>query len=146
MLLRDDRQMALNDVETRCLEAADHHASSARRTDDAALAELFSLLAQERLQQAAALAPHIRALGDLPKTPDPDKEDFGQLLEAILPLFSGDARDSMLDEADEAEAALEEALAAAQRCALAPDTHDLLGAMQASVELARRQLAAHRTA
>lgn len=125
MLLRDEREMALNDVETLCVEAADHYASAAGRVQDAALAALFEELALQHRQFAAALAQHIRAGGDLPQQPDPDRETMADAFTSIKGLLRGDLRSTLIDD----RARSEDAVAAAVRAALAQDVDDALRAL-----------------
>jgi hypothetical protein len=144
MLLRDEEQMALNDIETRCIEAADHYKSAAQVAGVAPAAPLFRNLAQRRAQLAADLALHIRALGDLPQTPDPDRELFGDMLMELKALFSADAARTLIDERLASEQAIVAAIASARRLAL-PNTALLtLDRIEADVRMAQRQLAAAR--
>lgn len=146
MLLRDDRQMAVNDVETLCVEAADHYAAAAGRVQDAQVATLFSDLALQYRQFAAALARHIRASGDLPQQPDPDKEAVVDVLTGIKGLLRGDLRNTLIDD----RARGEEAVATAAIAALAQDVdaalRTLLQDVLAHTEAARSRLDAARTA
>lgn len=125
MLLRDEREMAINDVETLCVEAADHYAAAAGRAQDAALAALFEELALQYRQFAAALARHIRASGDLPQQPDPDKETMADAFTSIKGLLRGDLRSTLIDD----RARGEDAIATAARAALAQDVDDALRAL-----------------
>jgi uncharacterized protein (TIGR02284 family) len=118
MLLRNNQQLALNDVETLLVEAADHYAASEKKLKNPELSELFSRLSGQRSTLAAELADHIRAMDDLPQTPDPDMETVGGLLTSVKALFSTDEQSALVDErvqferkiADAARGALQEDL------------------------------------
>jgi uncharacterized protein (TIGR02284 family) len=144
MLLRDERQIALNTVETMCFETADHYESAASRVDDDGLTKLFASLAGQRRQLTDELAVHIRALDDLPQQPDPDRETVEHALTGIKAFFSGDARTTMIDERQRAEDALATAVREALRQDFAPDTHALLERILAHAETAKRELDAAR--
>lgn len=139
MLLRDDKEMAINDVEMLCVEAADHYAAAAGKVQDAAAATLFSELALQHRQFAAALARHIRASGDLPQQPDPDREAVVDVLTGLKGLLRGDLRSTLLDDRMHGE----ETIAAAVRTALPQDVGADLRALLQQV-LAHTESARHR--
>jgi uncharacterized protein (TIGR02284 family) len=132
MLLRNDQQLALNQVETLCTESADHYAAAAETADDPALSHLFGEIARERRRFAAELADHVRALDDLPKQPDPDWETVDDLITGIKAFFSGDQRDTLIDERKKHERELAEAAEAGLQ-------QDLPGATKSQL----RQLLSH---
>ena len=145
MLLRDDVQIALNDVESLCMEAVDHYAAASERIGTGPLAELMQDLAEQRKREADALADQIRAMGELPKGPDKDSEDVRELLSVITDLFSGNNHASVIDAREHAEARLADAVDAALKHPLPPALRELLVAMQSSIRDARRRLAEHRS-
>lgn len=126
MLLRDERQIALSEVETLCMEAADGYTAAAEKADDAELERLFAELAREHGQLAAELAPHIRALDDLPQTPDPDREAVEQAMTGIRAFFSSDARHVLLADREHCERELEQTARAALHQSLPPATSAVL--------------------
>lgn len=144
MLLRDDRQMAVSDVETLCIEAAERYAAAAVKAHETALAGLFAELAQEHRQFAAELARHIRASGDLPQPPDPDKEAVAEMLTGLKGLLRGDVHDTLIDERERAEQALAGAARAALQHAHGADLQALLQAILAHAESVKGRLAALR--
>lgn len=146
LMMRDARQMALNEVEVRCMEAADHYATAAQRIDDEDLAQLFVELARERKRQAAELVPQLRALGDLPRAPDKDRETVEEMLSSVKSFFSGDKRATVIDEREQAEVQLADAVTAALQCELPPETQNMLLAMRSSIDAAKKNLEAHRPA
>lgn len=145
MLFRDDDQIALSEVETACIEAADSHAAAAARVGDADLAPVFGALAQQRRALAAELAQQIRALDDLPKTPDPDRETIGQAFTGMKAMLSGDARRIFLEQGEHAERKLEEAVQSALSQSLPAPAEAVLHRMLAESAEARRRMAALRS-
>ncbi|OGB20549.1 MAG: hypothetical protein A3I66_05715 [Burkholderiales bacterium RIFCSPLOWO2_02_FULL_57_36] len=142
MLLRNEQQLALNQVETLCIESADRYEAAAGTADDPALARLFGDLARQRRQFAVELAGHIRALDDLPQQPDPDRETVDELLAGIRAFFSGDQRDALIDERKKLEQDLAEAAQAGLQQPLAEETKILLKQLLSHVDSALRQLEA----
>lgn len=145
MLLRDDRQMAISDIEAQCIETADQFAAAAERTEDTALKTLFAELASQRRQLAGDLAEHIRALGDLPQAPDPDKEQFDGFMSTVKSLLSGDERGTLIDERLAGEAQLEQFLDVAQRLDPSSALADMLDRIRNSVQMTRHRLHAARS-
>ncbi len=142
MLLRNDLQLALNQVATLCIETADHFEAAVDSTDDSTLSRLFAELAAQRKQFAVQLAEHIHALDDLPQQPDPDRETVDDLLTSIKAFFSGDQRDTLLDERKKKERELAEAIQQALHQALPSQTKILLRQLLSHVEATLRQLGA----
>lgn len=140
MLLRDDRQMAVNAVETLCFETADGYEAAASKTGTPQLASLFGELAQQRRQLAAELAAHIRALDDLPQQPDPDREAIGQVLSGIKALLSGDVDASLIDERMQAERKLSDAVRDTMQVELPEETRAMLLRIGTHAESARHAL------
>lgn len=141
MLLRNDAQVALNQVEERCIEAADHFASSAKRTDDPALIDIFESLARRHNELALRIAEELRHMDDLPKVPDPDREAAVEVLSAVKEFFSGDARATMLEEHISAEKKLIDAVDAALKTSASANASNLLLELQAVAEETKQRLA-----
>ena len=144
MLLRDDRQMAVNAVETLCFETADAYAAAAAKTADPSLARLFDALAGQRRELAAELARHIRALDDLPQQPDPDREALDHVLDGIKAYLSGNADLALIDAREQAEDKLVAASQEALRHDLPAETQALLDRIAAHAVSTKRELAAAR--
>lgn len=140
MLLRDERQMAVNAVETLCFETADSYANAATKTDDASLTELFGKLATQRAQLAAELAAHIRAMDDLPQQPDPDREALEHVVSGIKAFLSGNARAALVEERMRGEDGLIASARDALRQELPPETRSMLERILAHGESAKREL------
>jgi uncharacterized protein (TIGR02284 family) len=145
MLTRNSQQLALNEVESLCFESADHYASAAAKTSDPDLARLFSELEDQRRKLAGELAQHIRALDDLPKQPDPDMEAVDHLLSSVKALFSPDERSALIDEREQFEHKLADAVQAALGEELSEEAKALLGRIRDHVEEAMQRLDAMRS-
>lgn len=144
MLLRDDRQMAIARVETLCIEAADRYASAAEKADTPALAALFNELTQQHRAFVAALAHQIRAIGDLPQPPDPDKEAIEDVLTDVKSWLRGDVRGTLIEDRMRAEGALADAAREALAHEVPADMRRLLQEIFAHAEAAKDRLAAAR--
>ncbi|HJV75686.1 MAG TPA: DUF2383 domain-containing protein [Noviherbaspirillum sp.] len=142
MLLRDDTQMAISQVETLCIESADHYAVAAEKAGDATLAKLFVELAHARRELAAALARHIRAGDDLPQPPDPDKVAVGEVLADIKGWLSGDARSVLIGQRERDEESLAEAVRSALGHEMETGMRSTLQDILAHAEAAKGKLAA----
>ena len=126
MLLRNDAQVALNQVEECCIEAADHFTSSASRSNDPALINILESLARRHNEFALRIAEELRRMDDLPKVPDPDREAAVEVLSAVKEFFSGNARATMLEEHINTESKLTDAVDAALKASPSPDSQKLL--------------------
>jgi hypothetical protein len=62
------------------------------------LGQRFIALALSHDDIAAATAEASRALGDLPREPDPDRETLGRIVRAVRSALSADERKLLLDE------------------------------------------------
>lgn len=142
MLLRDESQMALSAVETLCIESGDHYASAATHAADTRLARLFDELAAQRRAFAGELAEHIRALDDLPQTPDPDREAIAQAISGIKAYISGDT--VLIEERMRGELALVEAALVALQTTQGAQTQALLRRIQEHAQETTDRLAAWR--
>jgi uncharacterized protein (TIGR02284 family) len=145
MLLRNQQQLALNEVESLCFESADHYAAAAGKTTDPELSQLFTELEQQRRQFAAELADHIRAIDDLPKQPDPDMEAVDHLLSSVKALLSSDDRGTLIEERAQFEHKFADAVKAALQEDLTEDAEALLGRILAHLEEAMLRLDAIRS-
>lgn len=144
MLLRNEQQLALNQVETLCIETADRYAAAANTADDQILSQLFDELARQRQEFSARLADHIRAIDDLPQQPDPDRETVDELLTGIKAFFSGDQRDTLIDESKKLEHALADAIQAGLQQPLPEEAKALLTKLLSHVDTTLGRLdAAH---
>lgn len=142
MLLRNQQQLALNQVETLCIEAADHYEAAARQADNAELVQLFEELAEHRTRLAAELADHIRAMDDLPQAPDPDREKASDIISAVKSFFAEDTEESLIQDRETFEHKVMQAAQAALEQPMPAPTMELLGRIVAHAKEARQLLAA----
>ena len=115
-MLRDERQLALNEAVEASLHAAHVHEDGAELLGDDTLG--LRQLAVQRRREAEILAEHVRRLGDLPIEPDPEYEVAADVVSHIKAALAEDNRREVIERSNEAE----EALAAALREVL---RHDL---------------------
>lgn len=106
-MLRSELQIALNDVEVACQEAADGHEWAADFVPDPQLADFLRETAGQRRALADALAEQLVGLGDLPREPDSDLETVRDLVARIKAAFSPDERSALLEDRAAAETHLE---------------------------------------
>lgn len=83
-LIRNDLQLALHDLLIAIQESADHYQDAAEFLGDHQVCVYFQQFAKQRLILAARLEEAIRAEGDLPPAPDPDKETSSIVFEHLL--------------------------------------------------------------
>jgi uncharacterized protein (TIGR02284 family) len=142
-MLRDDLQTALNDVVVACLEAADGYEAAAGLLDEAALAARFRELADRRRAAAEELAQDLRALGDLPRTPDSDFEAVEIAVSHLKAWLAEDPERSVLDERLAAEVRIADAVAEAlAQPDLPEDARQRLEHLRDEVAAAQGQLGA----
>ncbi len=123
-MLRDERQIALNEAVEASLHAAHVHEHGAELLGDDALG--LRELAAQRRRDAQLLAEHVRQLGDLPMEPDPEYEAATDIVSQIKAALGEDHRRLAAERSNEAEEALAAALREALRHDLPPDArHDL---------------------
>lgn len=112
-MLRDDRQLTLNDLRVAVLEAADRHERAAELMEDAELSSFLAGLASRRRSTAEALGEQLRRIDDLPRSPDDDLETVRDVISTVKAGLSMNKASTLLEECESAEANIEDALAAA---------------------------------
>jgi hypothetical protein len=119
-MLRDERQLALNEAVEASLHAAHVHEHGAELLGQ----DLLGLrdLAAQRRRDAEVLAQHVRRLGDLPMEPDPEYEVATDIVSQIKAVLAEDQRGLVIERSNKAEEALAAALREALRHDLPPDT------------------------
>ena len=118
-MLRDERQLALNEAVEASLHAAHVHEDGAELLGDDMLG--LRRLAAQRRRDAEILAEHVRRLGDLPMEPDPEYEVAADVVSHIRAALAEDRRRLVIERSNEAEEALAAALREALRHDLPPD-------------------------
>jgi hypothetical protein len=119
-MLRDERQIALNEAVEASLHAAHVHEDGAELLGDDALG--LRQLASRRRRDAEILAEHVRRLGDLPTEPDPEYEVAIDVVSHIKAALAEDNRAQVIERSNEAEEALAAALREMLRHDLPPET------------------------
>lgn len=114
-MLRDNRVVLLDDV----IVAVKRSIQDMRQAVDShegegdALTDALRTIADRRMRMAEALEDEVRALGDLPSSPDADRQAFSHLALRFKALLSGDEARTLADAACSDEDALAEAIQAA---------------------------------
>jgi hypothetical protein len=118
MMLRDERQIALNEAVEAGLHAAHVHEHGAELLG----ADVLGLraLAVQRRRDAEVLAEHVRQLGDLPMEPDPEYEVATDIVSQIKAALVEDQRRLVIERSSEAEEAFAAALRETVRHDLPP--------------------------
>jgi hypothetical protein len=117
-MLRDARQVALNEVVEALLEAGHVHQEGSEFLDaEPDLARALEALAERRRRAALELGEHVRRLGDLPSEPDADLQAAKDVLAWVQVTLAEDHRDQVLQRCRQAE----EQLAGKARAALDED-------------------------
>lgn len=119
-MLRDERQLALNEAVEASLHAAHVHEDGAELLGDDSLA--LRQLAAQRRRDAEILAEHVRRLGDLPMEPDPEYEVAADVVSHIKAALAEDNRRQVFERSTEVEEALAAALREVLRHELPPET------------------------
>jgi hypothetical protein len=119
-MLRDERQLALNEAVEASLHAAHVHEHGAELLGEDTLG--LRQLAAQRRRDAEILAEHVRRLGDLPTEPDPEYEAAGDVVSQIKAVLAEDQRRLVIERSNETEEALAATLREALRHDLPPDT------------------------
>lgn len=141
-MLRDDREVALDEVITLCGEAADRYADAAGQVNDAELQALFEEFSGQRRIMAETLSDHLRGLGALPRAPDPDAETAHRLIGRLKAALSSDERLTLIEECEHADGIIATRLAAAADVDLPAETRRRLRVYHGEVIAALGRLAA----
>ena len=134
-MLRDARQVALNQVVEALLEAAHVHQQGAELLDEQGLAGALRALAERRERAALELGDHVRRLGDLPSEPDADLQTAKDVLARLQVAVMDDPRDQVLQRCRYAEEQLADLVRAAQGEDLPSDTREVLEHLLTTPEL-----------
>ena len=98
-LLRDEKDVRLNDVMRACRKAAGHYRLSLDVLAQDRTAGVFKQMLESRSGLCRKIEALIRACGYLPETLDPDRQTVENLAERAKALISGDDRTAMLKHA-----------------------------------------------
>jgi uncharacterized membrane protein YccC len=135
-MLRDARQVAINQAVEALLETAHLHEQGAQALDaDPDLAQELRALAERRRHAAHELGEHLRRLGDLPSEPDADLQAAKDVLAWVQDALADDQRDQVLERSRQAEEHLALKVRAALDEDLPSDTRALLEQLSTVPEL-----------
>jgi len=142
-MLRDDRQVALDDVIVVLETASDAYADASEllRSSSPDLASRFDTLARRRAAAAARLSEHLQALGDLPSEPDQDLTTLDVVMRHLRAHFAGPEWDELISEAVAHE---EEIAAKAELAVETSPPEPVIAALQSVAEEARQTISALR--
>ena len=87
-VLRNDLQVALNDLHVALMQSADHYRYAAELVANELACQLFETIADSRDLLAKEAEEAIRDSGDLPSVPDVYRETGEQLLQRLEAVFS----------------------------------------------------------
>ena len=132
-LLRTDKEVALNDLLVASRETADHYQDALEYLDDHPITPALRDIMQERLSVIERIEQAIRALGDLPSMPDPDRETGEMLLHHVTAALSSDSATEILEQRIKAERHLLALLKACSDVGLDSDQPQLLQEMAQQV-------------
>ena len=132
-LLRTDKEVALNDLLVASRETADHYQDALEYLDDHPITTALRDIMQERLSVIERIEQAIRALGDLPSMPDPDRETGEMLLHHVTAALSSDSATEILEQRIKAERHLLALLQACNDVGLDNDQPQLLQEMAQQV-------------
>jgi uncharacterized protein (TIGR02284 family) len=103
-MLRDARQVAINQVVEGLLEAAHLHEQGAELlAAEPDLARALRALTERRRRAAQELGEHVRRLGDLPSEPDADLQAAKDVLAWVQDALADDQRDQVLQRCRQVE-------------------------------------------
>ena len=144
MILRDEAEVALNDLIGLCDTAANTYetAASVVEAHDAGLTALFQELGAQRRLMEAELRAQDERIGDVPHGIDPDFTTLHDLIVRVKSAFATDERYALLAECEAAENQLAARLGSALELELLPQTAEILRHMHFSVTAALGRLAA----
>jgi hypothetical protein len=98
MLLSTPAEAALAEIGSFCRESADLYRDAASLAQSVPLRDMFAALASRHDEAAARIEARIRAHGDLPRMPDPEREALGELATRVKRVFAADEADVLIDE------------------------------------------------
>lgn len=144
-LIRSDKEVALNDLIVATRETVDHYRDAVEFLEDENLKRVFSTIANQREGFIERLENAVRALGDLPSVPDPDKEAGTMLLHHAGALLTGDYNPKVIEQRLAAEQHLEELITNGRSAGLEAYCATLMDHLDEHVEQVIKQLEALRT-
>jgi hypothetical protein len=98
-LLRDQKEVALNDLLRDCLRAYEHYRLAMDVVEEKALVDTLAHMTHARDSLCRRIELFIREFGYLPDTLDPDRQTVRKLTKRAQAFLSGDEQKMMLNHA-----------------------------------------------
>lgn len=141
-MLRDESEIALDDVIVRLNDAWEDYAAAAETIEDPDLRAIFAHLAQERRMMVERLGGQLLRHGEWPRDRDTNAGTMHRLMARLKAALVMDRRIAMIDECERADTALCQTIIDALNAPLGEDTQRMLLEYQAEVTAARGRLEA----
>lgn len=125
-ILRTDKQVALQDLLNAVIESIDLYRDAANFLDHDGICELLNKIADKRESLVRPLESAIRASGDLPSTPDEDKETGKKWINQVFASLSSDSVNEVLQSRLNSEDELSQVLKQCQKLGLDDACGELL--------------------
>lgn len=125
-LVRNDRQTALHDLLIAIEESADHYQDAADFLNEHPACVYLEQFAKQRLILTTRLEEAIRAEGELPAAPDPDRETSAKLFEHLLASLTHNEASRVLEQRMKKEEEISELAQAAVEAGVGEDHPELL--------------------
>lgn len=129
-LFRNDRQLALNDLLVATSELADYYLDATKFLEEESICAKLQEFAKRHQVLIPSLEQAIRAEGDLPSAPDPDREAGAIVLEHIGANLSADEALKVIEHRLSDEEALSDLIGQAHEAGLGDSYADLLAALE----------------
>ena len=139
-LLRTDKEVALNDLLVASRETIDHYQDAVEYLNDDHITPVLRMIMQERQGFIQRIEQAIRALGDLPSVPDPDRETGEMLLHHVTAALSSDTATQILEQRIKAERHVLELVQACHAAGLDDAHGQLLVEMEQQIHSAIERL------
>jgi hypothetical protein len=140
MLLRTDKEVALNDLLMGCRETIDHYRDAVDLVSNQAVAKELRAIASLREPLCVQLEIAVRTQGSLPQVPDPDKEVSEMALHHMGAAVTQDYTYKILTQRLQAEERICELISKAHTVGLNGASGDLLSDIELHVKQTMRLL------
>ena len=138
--IRTDQQAALNNLLVAVRETNDHYRDSAEIIHEENIKKTLRNIARQREPFLTRLEEAVRAVGDLPAVPDPDREAGAMLLHHVTALIKDDYIDDVVTQRLEGEKNLSAIVAEGQKTSLSAPHQNLLNDISHNIRRAIEQL------
>lgn len=139
MLLRNEKQVALDTVINSSRKSIEHYRWVADSGNEEPFKSLLYKLALHRENIVEKLAPKMYKLGDMPSSPDPEKVAVEEMVTQIKAAFSEDEQKVLSASLDEIDSQLLQEIGDALSLDFEAETVTLLRELQQAVVEARKE-------